>query len=209
MLNCDCYFLKINIMKTFIFILLLVSGALFGQEFRTYQAIADSAIVSNVVGKKVSYTYQSYLFDLIGRQIKLKENKKMIFSDEAVEGTKRVVPFLFFTENTTDLAILMTEFYSERMLGFNIYILNGPETKLLGFFPLTLDMGTSKTNKSSYRSQSLKNCIKIETNGTQFRISFDAEKLIIHPTTDREEAVLANEIKFLFNGKKLKEVKEF
>lgn len=196
-------------MKTYIFVLLLFTGALFGQEFRPYHAIADSLLVKTVVGKKSSYSYQSYLFEIMGRQLKMKESKKLIFSDEAVEGARKIIPYLFVSENPADHLILMTEQSSEIINGFNLYVLKGLDTKLMGFFALALNTGISKTNKMSPPSPSLVDYINIETNGTQWRITFTADELVIHPGTDREETMSGKEIKFLYNGKKLKEVDEF
>jgi hypothetical protein len=196
-------------MKTILIILLFTTDALFGQEYRPYHVVADSLLVKTVVGKKTSYTYATYLFDILGRQLKFKENKKLIYSEEAPEGTRKVTPYVFTSDSTTDHMLLLTELSSETMNGFNLYILNGLETKSIGFFALALSASVSRTNKTSPRSQSLVNYINIETNGTQWRISFNAEDVVIHPGTDREETMKGKDVKFLYNGKKLKEVDKF
>lgn len=196
-------------MKTTIIILLFVTGTLFGQGFRPYHVIADSLLVKTTVGKKTSYGYKAYLFDIMGRQLKFKENKKLIYSEEAPEGTRKVLPYVFVSDSSSDHLILLTELSSETMNGFNLYILNGLETKSIGFFALALNASVSRANKTSPKTQSLVNYINLQTNGNQWRISFNVEDIVIHPGTDREETMKSSEVKFLYNGKKLKEVDEF
>ena len=190
-------------------LLIFISGIIYCQDFRIYHPIADSLIAKTTVGKKVTYSYQNYLFDITGRIMKFKDNKKLIYSDEAPEGIRKVIPSIFISDSTADQVVLYTEMMTENMSGFSLYLLNGLETKLIGYFPLALEASISKANKTSPRTQSLIDYLILETNGNTWRISFKTEKIVIHPGTDREEVIKGDEAKFIFNGKKLKEVKDF
>lgn len=196
-------------MKYIFLLLSLISGTLFSQEYRSYLLVPDSLIQSTTVGKKMVYTYQGYSFEITGRQIKFKDKKKLIFGDEAPEGTRKVKPYVFSSGNEKDSKILLAELYSETLTGFNLYILNSLESRFIGFFGLALNAQASTASKSSPASQSLTNYLNLETNGSQWRISFNADEIVIHPGTDREEVIKGNEAKFIYTGKKLKEVKEF
>jgi hypothetical protein len=195
--------------KYFIISLLLISVGIFSQEYRKYNPIADSVLAKTTVGKKNTYGFKSFTFDITGRQVKIKDNKKLIFSDEAIEGVRRVMPFVLVSDSTSDPIILLAELYAETLSGFTLYLLNGVETKVIGYFPLALEASISRANKTSPKSQSLVNYMILETNGATWRISFKADKIVIHPGTEREEVISGKDAKFVFNGKKLKEVKDF
>jgi hypothetical protein len=195
-------------MKTLSLLLVLITGTLYSQDFRPYHVVADSLLVKTVVSKKTSYSYQTYLFDIMGRQLKVKMNKKLMFNEEGFEDTKKIVPFVFQSENSADNLLLYTELSSESLQGFNLYILNGLGSKKISFFPFALKV-TNSNNSDKKTFQSLANVIHIETNGSQWRITFNEGEIVVHQGTDREETRNATEIKFLYNGKKLKEVDEF
>lgn len=194
-------------MRTIIACLLFVSCALFGQDFRSYNAVADSLLTDTIVGKKTTYSYQNFNFEIMGKRIKLKDDKKLLLSDEAIEGTRKVIPHVLVSDSASDPVIIIADLYAVNMMGFNIYILNGAETKLVGFLGLVLNTGSGR--KKVTASQSLINNIKIKTDGSDWQISFDAKEILVHPGSDREEVIDGDEAKFIYNGKRLKEVKGF
>lgn len=196
-------------MKILIFSALFFAISLSAQEFRPYHEITDSSMTKKMVGKKAIYTYDTYFIEIMGKHFKVKQNKKLIFTDELKEGTKMVLPSLFISENQADPTIICAQLTSNDVYGFNLYMLNGEDTKLVSFISVAMPGTTKKSEEVGSKSENISTYLKLETNGSQCRISFTADKLVIHPGTDREEIINGDEVKFLYNGKKLKEVKEF
>jgi len=196
-------------MKILIFSGLFFAITLSAQEFRPYHETTDSSMTKKMVGKKTIYSYDTYFIEIMGKQFKVKQNKKLIFTDELKEGTKMVLPSLFISENQDDPTIICAQLTSNAVYGFNLYMLNGENTKLVSFISVAMPGTTKKSEEVGDKYESISTYLKLETNGSQWRISFNADRLVIHPGADREEIVDGSTIKFLYNGKKLKEVLEF
>jgi hypothetical protein len=196
-------------MKKFLLAFLLLPIISHGQEFRNLNLLPDSVVAKIVVGKRISYTYQAYTFEGVGKIFKVRLNKKMIFADEGEEGQKAIIPHIFMTGDTADLPILMIDYFSDALYGFSLYKLNGLESLKIGFFPIAAIASGAKIDQENIATSSIADKLSLETDGTQIRISFIESQLILRPHTDKEEVVPGDQVKFLYNGKKLKEVEEF
>jgi hypothetical protein len=196
-------------MKYFLIGLLLISAVTYGQEYKTLHMLPDSELLKTVVGKRITYSYKTFTIEGAGKILKVRQNKKMIFADEGSEEQKSIIPHIFLTGDSLDNPVLVIDLYSEALYGFNIYILNGLESVKVGFIPVAMPAETTIADQENIPSSSIVEKIIIETDGKQMRVSFSADKLLLRPGTGKEEIVNGDQVKFLFNGKKLKEVEEF
>ncbi len=196
-------------MRILITVLLMFSFTCYGQGFRKYTKMPDSVFVKVVVGKKISYTFKQYTFENSGKIIKVRMDKRLTFADEGMEEQKSIVPHIFMSDDTTDLPILMIDQYSKLLYGFSLYKLNGLESVKIGFLPVAALAPGADTQKEFTPSASIADKLLLETDGTQVQISFTCDQIILWPSSDKEEIVDGKQAKFLYNGKKLKEVEEF
>jgi hypothetical protein len=196
-------------MKKICILLLFIPAISYGQEFRPLHMLPDSSMTKNIVGRRTSYTYEVYTFEGTGKILKVRENKKMIFADEAKEDVKITVPHIFVSDSVSDSPVLVTELTSEVLYGFNIYILKGLESVKIGFIPVAGFPEGADAESVNIVPVSIADKLVLQTDGTMMRISFSADKILLRPGSGKEEVVNGDQIKFLFNGKKLKEVDEF
>ena len=196
-------------MKKIVIGLMLFSAFCNGQDFRPLHKLPDSILIKTIVGKRITYTYQSYTFEGAGKILKVRQNRKMIFADEAKEDLKTTVPHIFLSDSTSDHPVLVTDLTSDMFYGFNIYILNGLESVKIGFIPVAGLAEGSNTEEDNIIPVSIADKLILQTNGTMMRISFSADKLVLRPGSGKEEIVSGDNVKFFYNGKKLKEVDDF
>jgi hypothetical protein len=196
-------------MKNIVLILFIFSVSAYGQEFRKFDAIPDTNLSQTIIGKRITYAYRQYAFEAIGTTVKIRMNKKLILNDEAIEGQKKIVPHIFIPADTSDFPVLMIDHYSDALFGFSLYKLSGLESMKIGFFPLAALAKSVTGENDNVAVTSMANQLLLETDGSFIRISFNAEQILLRPGTDQEEIVPGDQVKFLFNGKKLKEVQEF
>ena len=196
-------------MKIIVFVLLFCMGRLCAQDLMQYDPVPDSLLVKTTAGKRISYSCQDYTIDIYGRNFKVKEGKKILFGDTGEQEAKMVVPHIYFLKaDSTYHKLLVAEYSSGFSLGLGIYIINGTESRKIGFLALADDDTAGGDKENLYPVSAVKD-LMLQTDGDNLFISFKCNKIIIHPGSDREELVDANEIKFIYNGKKLKEVKKF
>lgn len=196
-------------MKNLIIVFLLFSAAGYGQEYKKMNLLPDSILVKTIVGKRISYAYERYTFEGSSTAVKVRLNKKLILTDESFEGQKSIAPHVFITTDTSDKPIIMVDHYTSGLSGFSLYKLCEPEPVIIGFIPVAAIAPGADISKENTESVGIADKLLLETDGTVIHISFLSEKIIIYPATDNEEIVQSDQIKFLYNGKKLKEVEEF
>jgi hypothetical protein len=197
------------IMKNLWIGFLFFSVVSYGQEFRSLHLLPDSDLIKTVIGKRVTYVYQQYTFEGAGKILKIRENKRLICADEGEDDLKITIPHIFLSDSSTDYPVLMTDLTSEVLYGFNIYVLNGLESIRIGFFPVAAIAPDTDLNPEKLTPIGIADKLVLQTNGTVMRISFSADKVLLRPGTSKEEIVNGDQVKFLYNGKKLKEVEAF
>ena len=164
---------------------------LHAQDFTPYYQISDSLFTQTANGKHVVFTCKNYSFESYGKK-----------------GAKEVVPHLFALEDTTYHKLLVAEFNSDKTMGIGIYIINGTDSRKIGYLELAAN-DTGNADPETLKPVSILKDLRLQTDGENLFISFNTDKIITHPGTDREALADASDIKFIFNGKKLKEVKSF
>jgi hypothetical protein len=174
-----------------------------------FSPLPDSSFKQLIVGKRVSYNYQLFTIENSSTAVKIRLNKKLIFTDESFEGQKRMTPHLFVPSDTSADKILMTDHYSNVLTGFSLYILNNQEPVKIGFLPLAAPVQNTGVNDEKIASESIFDKLILESDGSFIRISFNTDKVLLYPGTENEEIVAGEKVKFLYNGKKLKEVEDF
>lgn len=196
-------------MKKILLLFCLIEGITNAQEFRTLQLVPDSDFVITQTGKRVSYVFNIHTFETFGKQLKVRCNKKLILTDEGTDNITGILPHLFISLDTNNVMVLMTDISSDVLTGFNLYLLKSLEPNKIGFFPVAAKLPGSESEEEFLKSASAANNILIEVCGNEMRVSFTTGLIILRPGTDREEVVDGSTVKFLYNGKKLKEVDEF
>lgn len=196
-------------MKIIIFGLLFCIGNACAQDYMQYDRIPDTLLVITTVGKRNTYEYKNYTFDIFGKNLKVREGKKLIFGDVGVQNAKMIVPHLYFLpQDTTYFKLLVAEFSAACSMGIGIYIIHGYESRKIGYLEVAANDTTGEDKENLHPVSAVKNLL-LQTDGDNLFISFTVGKVIIHPGTDHEELVDADKVKYIYNGKRLKEVKSF
>jgi hypothetical protein len=196
-------------MKKIFFLLLFYAGSIYSQDNYSMKLVPDSLITIIQTGKRITYVYNTLSIDTYGKQLKVRNKRKLILTDEGTDDISSIRPHLFIARDSSDLMILMIDIMFDVLSGFNLYLLDNTESKLIGYFPVAGKMPGNQTAEEFFNSFSLFNNLSIEIVGTDIRISFSTDQIILRPGTDRETVVDGENVKFLYNGKKLKEVEEF
>ena len=196
-------------MKIIIVVLLLCTGSICAQNYMQYERVPDTQLVKTNFGKRINYQYKSYTIDIFSKSLRVKEGKRLIFSDVGDKNAKMIVPHLYFLpRDTTYHKILVAEFSADYSIGLGIYIINGYESRKIGFLEVAVNDTAGVNKEKLYPVSAVKNLL-LQTDGNNLFISFTCNKVVANPGSDREELINADILKFVYNGKKLKEVKNF
>lgn len=187
--------------------LLLCTNNINGQDLMQYDQVSDDVLGKATIGKRVTFTYKNYSVDVFGKVFKIREGKEIIFGDVGTKGTQQVIPHFFRVKDSTYHMLLVVENLSDISLGLGLYIINGFDSRKIGLLEVAANDTLSGTDQKDLHPVSLVNSLRLQTDGDNLYISFATDKIIIHPGSNREELIDANQEKLIYNGKRLKEVK--